>query len=151
MSVMSFRVPAVFWCRNGGLQITAASRTHLKPTQVVCLQRALHFQLRCTTTNKVGRPLTRASQELFYSTDPSSSTHQHGIIKRGWIKFSQTIKAFMNGTKAVYSDFKRVYRLEVKEGPLKISPTAPTENFPFSREQLQLIYKVSIPASALVS
>ena len=138
----------MFWCIRSGFQITTAIRTHLKPSQVVCLERDLHFQPHRTVSSKASRPQRKASHE---STDPTSSPQQHGLIKRGWTKFSRNIKAFMDGSKAVYRDMKRVYQLEVKEGTLKISPTAPTEQFPFSREQLQFIYKVSIPASAPVS
>lgn len=59
------------------------------------------------------------------------------------MKVSAMIKAFMSGTKSLYGDMKQSFNLRVEKGSLKISTTAPTKDFPFSREQIQLIYKVA--------
>ena len=66
------------------------------------------------------------------------------------MKVSAMIKAFMSGTKALYGDMRKSFDLRVEKGGLKVSTAAPTKDFPFSREQLQLIYKVSISGSCTV-
>lgn len=149
--VMNLRSPATFWWKGSNFQ-NVQIRTHLLQTyavqQVACLHRSGHFQQHCVCDHTVSNTLhakgLETSHRLFYSTNPNP---EYGRIKRGWMKVSAMIKAFMSGTKALYGDMKQSFDLRVKKGSLKISTTGPTKDFPFSREQLQLIYKVSIPAS----
>ena len=147
---MALRSPASFWWKGSCLQNvlfrTHLLRTHAVQQQVACLHRNAHLQLYsvCGCTVSSTPKGLETSHRLFYSTNPNP---EYGPIKRGWMKVSAMIKAFMSGTKALYGDMRQSFDLRVKKGSLKISTTAPTKDFPFSREQLQLIYKVSIPGS----
>lgn len=145
--VMNLRSPAAFWWKGSNFQ-NAQIRTHLLQTyavqQVACLHRNGHFQQYCmcdrTVSNAFHTKGLETSHRLFYSTNPNP---EYGRIKRGWMKVSAMIKAFMSGTKSLYGDMKQSFKLRVEKGGLKISTTAPTKDSPFSREQMQLIYKVA--------
>lgn len=149
---MALRSPAAFWWKRNCFQ-NVLFRTHLLHThamqQVACLHRNAHFQQYCVCgrTGSYTPKVLETSHRLFYSTNPNP---EYGAIKRGWMKVSAMIKAFMSGTKALYRDMRKSFDLRVEKGGLKVSTTAPTKDFPFSREQLQLIYKVSISGSCTV-
>lgn len=146
---MALRSPATFRWKGNCFQ-NLLFRTHLLHThavqQVACLHRNAHFQQYCVCgrTGSYTPKVLETSHRLFYSTNPNP---EYGAIKRGWMKVSAMIKAFMSGTKALYRDMRQSFDLRVKKGGLKVSTTAPTKDFPFSRKELRLIYEVSILGS----
>ena len=84
----------------------------------------------------------------------SSSSQQNGppnqqkLIVRMWTKLATTVRAFMAGTKLLYSDVKLMYELRSKKGKLVISTQIPRETSPgrldykFTRKEIQFLYKV---------
>ena len=81
----------------------------------------------------------------------SEGTEELGRAKRLWMKIGGLMKAFMNGTKALYRDVKRMYQLQTRtgDGSYVISKRAPKEvapgklDFALNREELQFVYQVS--------
>ena len=137
--VMNLRSPAAFWWKGSNFQ-NVQIRTHLLQTYAVQQVACLHCMCDHTVSNTFHTKGLETPHRLFYSTNPNP---EYGRIKQGWMKVSAMIKAFMSGTKSLYGDLKQSFKLRVEKESLKISTTAPTKDFPFSREQMQLIYKVA--------
>ena len=83
-----------------------------------------------------------------YASNPDAK--ELGPVKRTWLKIARLIKAFMDGTKALYRDTRHMYELQKRSGGLVICKHAPTElapgklDFPFTRKEVQFMYQVSL-------
>ena len=64
------------------------------------------------------------------------------------------IKSFAIGTKDLFYDIKNIFKLQRRSGMLKLTDAAPKRvgpgksNFPFSRRELQFIYRVCVVSQA---
>ncbi len=114
------------------------------------------FSVAAAATQGWGCPLTWAhlnkSSVTVTSFVPSrcysNNSDELSPLRRGWMRLAGLIKAFMDGTKALYRDVKLMYELRKRSGSLVISQDAPRGvspgkvDFPFTRQEVQFMYQV---------
>ncbi len=147
-----------FLAAQNGLQPTSLVLTseHFKKNNTVGLRvqpRSVRYQSVALVTRcppgpvkgySVSSHVTLLQPSRTHSTDPE----ELGRLKRGWMKIARLIKAFMDGTKALYKDVRLMYELRKRSGSLVISRHAPRESasgkveFPFTWDEVQFMYRV---------
>ena len=103
----------------------------------------------CTLPTHIGQGHYTASIRC-YSSPSDKSTNSgasNGRVKDAWKFVVSVVKSFMQGTRHLWSDVKKVRSIQKKMGELHIRSVAPSSSsLPASitAEELQLVYWVSI-------
>ncbi len=141
---------------NGFISFAPRTPSHVqRPTHRSLQTQPGHakFSVAAAATQGRGYPLTWAhlnkSSVIFVPSHCySNNSEELSPMRRGWMRLAGLIKAFMDGTKALYRDVKLMYELRKRSGSLVISQDAPRGvspgkvDFPFTRQEVQFMYQV---------
>ena len=100
-------------------------------------------------------PLHGGTLRAFSQSAGGDARPPEGVARRAWARVATLVKAFMSGTRILYKDIRRALELERRKGKLVLSGAAPAgpaierggKGFPFSREEVQFIYTVSLSSA----